>query len=46
MTRLFTAAALVIALSTGAIATSASAAPTYGLTIGDGYVNPFAAEDK
>ncbi len=40
MTKFFTAAALVVALSTSAIA-----APTYGLSVGAGQVNPFAAVD-
>ena len=40
MTKILTAAALVIALSTSAIA-----APTYGFSVGTGQVNPFSAED-
>lgn len=38
MTKFFTAAALIVALSTSAIA-----APTYGLSTGGGQVNPFEA---
>ena len=43
MTKTFTAAAVAIALSFTAIAGSANAAPTYGLTVGAGQTNPFSA---
>ena len=47
MTKFLTAAALALALSTGAIATSipADAAPTYGFSVGSNGVNPFQAVD-
>lgn len=43
MTKTLTAAAIAIALSFTAVAGSANAAPTYGLTISAGEVNPFSA---
>ncbi len=47
MTKIITAAAMVLTLSIGSIAatTAASAAPSYGLTIGAGQTNPFSAVD-
>ncbi|MGI9405042.1 MAG: hypothetical protein ACR2O4_01615 [Hyphomicrobiaceae bacterium] len=45
MTKFLAAIALTFALSAGAVATSvpADAAPSYGLSAGGGYVNPFEA---
>ncbi len=46
MTKFFTVTALALTLSIGAIATTsvpADAAPSYGFSISDGKVNPFAA---
>ncbi len=45
MTKTLTAATVAIALSFTAIAGTATAAPTYGLSIGSGEVNPFVAID-
>jgi len=42
----YAAAALAVVLLAGAVAGTASAAPTYGLSVGDGYTNPFTAEDR
>jgi len=45
MTKIFTAAAVAFALSLSAVAGSATAAPTYGMTVSEGEVNPFSAVD-